>query len=236
MKAMILAAGRGERMRPLTDHTPKPLLQAAGKALIVYTIEALVKAGITDIIINLAHLGEQIRNRLGDGAQYQANISYTHEGASGLETAGGIKNALPLLGDSPFLVVNGDISCDYNFHNLLNKEIALAHLILVNNPAHHPTGDFALKGQAILSPEGEPKYTYSGIGLYHPDLFASINPGKSALAPLLKNAMQENRITGELHPGFWMDIGTPSRLNELSTLINHSQSVARDNNTTEASG
>ncbi|SMG64714.1 nucleotidyltransferase family protein [methanotrophic bacterial endosymbiont of Bathymodiolus sp.] len=236
MKAMILAAGRGERMRPLTDHTPKPLLQAADKPLIVYTIEALVKAGITDIIINLAHLGEKIRNYLGDGAQYQANISYTHEGASGLETAGGIKNALPLLGDAPFLVVNGDISCDFPLQSLTYKQIDLAHLILVNNPEHHPTGDFALKAQAILSPEGDPKYTYSGIGLYHPALFANLNPGKSALAPLLKNAMQENRVTGELHPGFWMDIGTPERLDELSDLlIDQSRRVAKDNNSTEAS-
>ena len=216
MKAMILAAGRGERMRPLTDHTHKPLLIAAGKPLIVYTIEALVKAGITDIIINLAYLGLQIQNYLGDGHQYQANIHYSHEGAIGLETAGGIKNALPLLGDSPFLVVNGDISCDFPLQTLVNKEIDLGHLILVNNPAHHPTGDFSLKPQSILSAEGGSKYTYSGIGLYHPDLFANICPGKSALAPLLKTAMQAKRITGELHHGLWMDIGTPERLQELN--------------------
>ena len=219
MKAMILAAGRGERMRPLTDHTPKPLLKAAGKPLIVYTIEALVKAGITDIIINLAHLGTQIQNFLGDGHQYLVNISYSDEGANGLETAGGIKNALPLLGDGPFLVVNGDISCNFPLENLVYKEIDLAHLILVNNPAHHPAGDFALQPQSILSPEGVPKYTYSGIGLYHPDLFTNIDHGKSALAPLLKNAMHAQRITGELHHGFWMDIGAPKRLDELNLCL-----------------
>ncbi|WP_428356564.1 N-acetylmuramate alpha-1-phosphate uridylyltransferase MurU [Methyloprofundus sp.] len=219
MKAMILAAGRGERMRPLTDHTPKPLLQAAGKPLIVYTIEALVQAGITDIVINLAHLGAQIQNYLGDGSQYQANIDYSHEGETGLETAGGIKKALPILGDSAFLVVNGDINSDFNFHGLINKEIDLAHLILVNNPAHHPTGDFALQNQATLTPEGTPKYTYSGIGIYHPDLFTSIKPGKSALGPLLKNTMQTGRISGELYPGFWMDIGTPERLKELNNIM-----------------
>ena len=224
MKAMILAAGRGERMRPLTDHTPKPLLKAAGKPLIEYTIDALVKAGVTDIIINLAHLGEQIQSYLGDGSQYQANIHYSDEGAIGLETAGGIKNALPLLGASPFLVVNGDISCDFPLQSVVNKEIDLAHLILVNNPEHHLAGDFALTPLSILSPEGAPKYTYCGIGLYHPDLFANIKYGKSALAPLLKNAMHAQRVTGELHHGFWMDIGTPERLDELNALMQNTAS------------
>lgn len=219
MKAMILAAGRGERMRPLTDHTPKPLLTAAGKPLIEYTLNALVKAGFTDIVINLAYLGEQIQTYLGDGSRYQASIRYSYEGDSGLETAGGIKNALPLLGDSPFLVVNGDINCDFPLHPLHHKKIDLAHLILVNNPEHHPNGDFAIQKHALLSFENTPKYTYSGIGLYHPDLFADIEPGKAALAPLLKKAMQTQRITGELHSGFWMDIGTPERLDQLNKVI-----------------
>ncbi len=219
MKAMILAAGRGERMRPLTDHTPKPLLKAAGKPLIEYTIEALVKAGITDIVINLAHLGEQIQCYLGDGSRYQSNIIYSYEGEAGLETAGGIKKALPLLGNSPFLVINGDISCDFPLHNLINTDCDLAHLILVNNPVHHPSGDFALHPQSIASPEGTPKYTYSGIGLYHPELFANIAPGKSALAPLLKSAMQAKHVTAELHQGFWMDIGTPERLEQLNNIL-----------------
>ena len=228
MKAMILAAGRGERMRPLTDHTPKPLLKAAGKPLIEYTIEALLKAGITDIIINLAYLGKQIQDYLGDGSQYQVNISYSDEGETGLETAGGIKKALPLLGDSHFLVVNGDISYDFPLQGLINKEVDLAHLILVNNPEHHPAGDFALNSESTLTPEGTPKYTYSGIGLYHPDLFANIKHGKSALAPLLRNAIHEQRVTGELHQGFWMDIGTPERLDELSAyMINNHPALKR---------
>jgi len=219
MKAMILAAGRGERMRPLTDHTPKPLLKAAGKPLIEYTIDNLVAAGITDIVINLAHLGKQLQSYLGDGSRYQANIEYSNEGATGLETAGGIKQALPLLGDEPFLVVNGDISSDYPLQNLINKEFDLAHLVLVNNPAHHTAGDFSIQDQCIVSPEGTPKYTYSGIGLYHPELFSWIEPGKSALAPLLKKAMLTKRVTGELFQGNWMDIGTPERLDELSLII-----------------
>ena len=219
MKAMILAAGRGERMRPLTDHTPKPLLKVAGKPLIEYTIEALVAAGITDIVINLAHLGEQIQDYLGDGSRFQANINYSNEGKNGLETAGGIKKALPLLGKQPFLLVNGDISCDFPLQSLINRDCDLAHLVLVNNPAHHMAGDFTLDSQSIVSPEGTPKYTYSGIGLYHPDLFAELAQGKAALAPLLKKAMLAKRITGELHSGFWMDVGTVERLEELKTLM-----------------
>ncbi len=219
MKAMILAAGRGERMRPLTDHTPKPLLEAAGKPLIEYTIEALVAAGVTDIVINLAHLGDQLKTYLGDGSQYQAHIQYSNEGETGLETAGGIKNALPLLGDSPFLVINGDIYCDFPLQTLVNKSFDLAHLVLANNPKHNPKGDFSLQAQATLTPEGEEKLTFSGIGIYHPDLFAEIKPGKSALAPLLKKAMQNQRISGEHYAGFWMDIGTPERLEDLSHFL-----------------
>ena len=219
MKAMILAAGRGERMRPLTDHTPKPLLKVAGKPLIEYTVEALVTAGITDIVINLAHLGEKIQHYLGDGSRYQARIIYSDEGETGLETAGGIKKALPLLGDNPFLVVNGDISSDFPFDSLINKDCDFAHLVLVKNPTHHTTGDFALDSQSQTSSEGTPKYTYSGIGLYHPIFFAKLAQGKSALAPLLKNAMQAKRVTGELHNGFWMDIGTIERLEELNKLL-----------------
>ena len=219
MKAMILAAGRGERMRPLTDHTPKPLLKVAGKPLIEYTIDALVAAGITDIVINLAHLGEQIQDYLGDGSRFQASINYSNEGKNGLETAGGIKKALPLLGKQPFLLVNGDISCDFPLQSLISRDCDLAHLVLVNNPPHHRAGDFTLDSQSIVSPEGIPKYTYSGIGLYHPDLFAELAQGKAALAPLLKKAMLTKRITGELYSGFWMDIGTVERLEELKRLM-----------------
>ncbi len=219
MQAMILAAGRGARMRPLTDHTPKPLLAVAGKPLIEYTVEALVRAGFHEIIINLAYLGAQIADYLGDGTRYQANIRYSYEGETGLETAGGIKKALPLLGDRPFLVVNADIFCDFNFADLRATPIKLAHLILINNPAHHPAGDFAIDAHAILSHTQQPKYTFSGIGVYHPDLFRTLPPGKAALAPLLKSAMQHDMITGARHTGFWMDIGTPERLAELDTAL-----------------
>jgi len=219
MKAMILAAGRGERMRPLTDHTPKPLLKVAGKPIIEYTIEALVQAGISELVINLAHLGDQLETYLGDGAKYQAHISYSHEGDVGLETAGGIKKALPLLGKEPFLVINGDIHCDFPLQNLLQKPVDLAHLILVNNPEHHPNGDFSIQAESKLSPDNKPKFTFSGIGLYHPDLFKKIPQGKSALAPLLKTAMKNQQVTGELHSGFWIDVGTSERLEKLSHLI-----------------
>ncbi len=219
MQAMILAAGRGKRMCSLTDHTPKPLLTVADKPLIEYTVEALVQAGFKEIIINLAYLGEQIAAYLGDGSRYQAQISYSHEGDAGLETAGGIKKALPLLGNAPFLVVNADVFCDFTFASLLHIKVDLAHLILVNNPAHHLKGDFAIGKQALLSHSQHPKYTFSGIGIYHPDLFKDIKPGKAALGALLKMAMQNQHITGELYAGFWMDIGTPERLAELNALI-----------------
>lgn len=219
MKAMILAAGRGERMRPLTDHTPKPLLKAAGKPLIEYTLESLIKIGVTDVVINLAHLGEQIKTYLGDGSRYHMHIQYSHEALPGLETAGGIKKALPLLGDEPFLVVNGDIHCNFPLASLIHREIDLAHLVLINNPKHHLEGDFALSDQSLISLEDIPKYTYSGIGIYHPELFSSLSQGRSALAPLLKSAIQENHITGEVYQGFWMDIGTPERLDHLNIIL-----------------
>jgi len=215
MKAMILAAGRGERMRPLTDHTPKPLLPVNGKPLIESTVESLVKAGFSEIVINLAYLGEQIEAYLGDGSRFQAQITYSYEGNEGLETAGGIKNALSLLGDKPFLVVNADISCHFPLQTLRNQSINLAHLVLVNNPRHHPEGDFACDTQGILNTETQPKYTFSGIGVYHPLLFSGIAAGKSALAPLLKAAMKNKQITGEIFSGHWMDIGTAERLQIL---------------------
>lgn len=215
MKAMILAAGRGERMRPLTDTQPKPLLQAAGKAIIQYTIEQLVSAGFTEIVINIAHLGQQIKQQLGNGAQFNASLSYSDEGKKALETAGGIINALPLLGQEPFLVVNGDIANNFPFQTLLNKKIDLAHLVLITNPEHHPEGDFHLSQNQLLSVQGQPTLTYSGIGLFHPDLFKNTPPGKIKLAPLLRQAMTQQQVTGEKFNGFWMDIGTPERLKEL---------------------
>ncbi len=220
MKAFILAAGRGERMKPLTDTTPKPLLTINGKPLIVYTIESLVAAGFSDLIINLAYLGEQIENTLGNGSQFNATIKYSKEGPNALETAGGIIHALPLLGDAPFLAINADIACDFPVSKLINKNIDLAHLVLIKNPSHHPEGDFGLKNKLINMQTSE-KFTFSGIGIYRPELFANILPGKSKLAPLLRSAALNNRVSGELHHGFWMDIGTPERLKELEKQYNH---------------
>lgn len=218
MKAMILAAGRGERMRPLTDHTPKPLLKVAGKALIEHTIDQLVAGDFTELIINHAHLGQQIEDYLGDGQRYGARISYSAEGDA-LETAGGIVNALPLLGKEPFLVVNGDIATDFPFAGLHTVTVELAHLVLIDNPIHHPAGDFGLDDNGWVSNDGERKFTFSGIGVYHPDLFKSTPPGKSKLAPLLRHAIANKKVSGQYYQGFWMDIGTPERLNELDKYL-----------------
>ena len=216
MKAMILAAGRGERMRPLTDTTPKPLLTVAGKALIEYHIEALAKAGITELVINCAWLGQKIIDKLGDGKQYGVNIVYSDEGKQALETAGGIIHAMDLLGNDPFIVINGDIWCDYDFSKLPKKPVGLAHLVMTNNPEHNPQGDFVLQNDGFLKADGDNRLTFSGIGVYKPALFAGLPEGKQPLAPLLRSAMQNNKITGEKHPGKWQDIGTPERLDELN--------------------
>jgi MurNAc alpha-1-phosphate uridylyltransferase len=219
MKAMILAAGLGTRMRPLTDHTPKPLLPAGGKPLIVWHIEKLAQAGFRDIIINLAWLGWKIPEALGDGSRWNVALHYSdeqHEGA--LETAGGIVKALPLLGDEPFLVVNGDVWCDYACPQRQLSGNDLAHLVLVENPAHNLRGDFALHAGRVFS-EGEMRYTFSGIGYYHPALFAGLAYGKRPLAPLLREAMQQGRVSGELFGGDWRDIGTPERLAELDQFL-----------------
>lgn len=225
---MILAAGRGERMRPLTDHTPKPLLTAGGKPLIVWHIERLVQAGITELVINHAHLGQQIEDALGDGSQFGASIHYSPE-TTALETAGGIVQALPLLGDEVFAVINGDIWSDYDFARLLERACQLgfsddlAHLVLVNNPEHHPSGDFLLHNGRLLPTHdlrlatSDSKYTFSGIGLYRPELFAGLTRGVAApLAPLLRSAIAEGRVSGEHHAGYWLDVGTPQRLDELN--------------------
>lgn len=215
MKAMILAAGRGERMRPLTDHTPKPLLPVASKPLIEHTINQLVSAGFTDIVINHAHLGQQIEDQLGNGSHLGANINYSPEGDQALETAGGIINALPLLGKDVFLVVNGDIATDFPFVELKKISVDLAHIVLIDNQPHHTQGDFALDDSGNVTENENQRYTFSGIGLYHPDLFSKTPPGKSKLAPLLREAIAAKKITGQHYSGFWMDIGTPERLQEL---------------------
>lgn len=220
MKAMILAAGRGERMRPLTDHTPKPLLQVGGKPLIVWHLERLASAGFKDVVINHAHLGAQIEAALGDGQRWGVSIQYSPE-KTALETAGGIANAMHLLGEGPFLVVNGDIFTDIDFSALKIQSPNLAHLVMVDNPPQHPHGDFALH-DGYLQPDGETRFTFSGVGVYHPNLFDSIVPGQPAkLAPLLKNAMSRRLVTGVHHCGQWHDIGTPERLHMLdSQLLN----------------
>ena len=221
---MLLAAGRGERMRPLTDHTPKPLLEVGGKALIVWHIERLVKAGITELVINHAHLGAQVEAALGDGDRFGARIRYSPE-TSALETAGGIAYALPLLGDQPFAVINGDMWCDYDFARLPERAARLqvggdmAHLLLVDNPEHHPNGDFPLHNGRI-EVCNDLRLTFSGIGLYHPALFRHIPRGSVApLAPLLREQIALGKVSGEHHTGLWVDVGTPQRLYELDRQI-----------------
>lgn len=224
MRAMILAAGRGERMRPLTDHTPKPLLKVAGKPLIVWHLEALAAAGVREVVINTAWLGAQLPQALGNGQTWGIDIAYSHEGADGLETAGGIATALPLLGEHPFLVVNGDICTHFPFAALLPQLAAwpadrLAHLVLVDNPIHHPEGDFSLTAQGQVI--DQPTLTFSGIGLYHPHLFAPVAAGQRAkLAPYLRQAMAQGRVSGEYFAGPWLDVGTVARLQEAEQLAN----------------
>ena len=216
MKAMILAAGRGERMRPLTDRTPKPLLVAGGKPLIVWHLERLAAAGFRDIVINHAHLGEQIEQALGDGAKWGVHIAYSPEPPGALETAGGIATALPLLGDAPFLVVNGDIYCDVDFGRFSRSTVAGAHLVMVANPAHHAGGDFSLDGERVIRAYGEQTLTYAGIGIFSPAFFAGVQPGTiMKLRPLLDAAIAAGTLTGERFAGRWVDVGTPQRLAEL---------------------
>lgn len=217
MKAMILAAGYGKRMRPLTDHTPKPLLKVGGKPLIVWHIEKLATTGYQDIVINIGWLGEQIPAALGDGEQWNVRLHYSDEQQEGvLETAGGIVKALPLLGAEPFLVINGDIWCDYPCQPLALKDSDLAHLVLVNNPPHHPAGDFTLQNCRVVDNETAEHFTFSGIGFYRPGLFSQLDYGKRLMAPLLREAIREQVVSGELYTGKWLDIGTPERLQALN--------------------
>ena len=222
MKAMILAAGRGERMRPLTDTTPKPLLEAGGKPLIAWTLEKLVACGFREIVINVSHLGERIVERLDDGHAWGATIRYSRE-AEALETAGGIATALSLLGDAPFLVVNGDIHTDFDFSQIARavtlRGRILAHLVLIDNPPHHPGGDFALV-HGRLANSGTPRYTFSGIGVYHPRLFEGIAPGtKRQLSAVLRPQIDLERVAGQHYRGRWSDIGTAERLAALDRTL-----------------
>nr|MBF0681144.1 nucleotidyltransferase family protein [Pseudomonas sp.] len=219
MKAMILAAGKGERLRPLTLHTPKPLVRAGGVPLIEYHVRALASAGFDELVINHAWLGEQIEAYLGDGDRFGVSIRYSAEGEP-LETGGGIHRALPLLGDEPFAVVNGDIWTDYDFTAFRQPLAGLAHLVLVRNPEHHPAGDFALR-DGMLSEAGEPapRLTYSGMAVLHPGLFAGCTSGAFKLAPLLRQAMANNQVSGERYEGRWVDVGTHERLAEVERIL-----------------
>lgn len=215
---MILAAGRGERMRPLTDHTPKPLLPVAGKPLIEYHLQALAQAGIREIVINLSWLGETIREALGDGGRFGVSLVYSDEGPVPLETAGGIRRALPSLGRAPFVVINGDVWTDFPLSQL-GEPAGLAHLVLVDNPPHHPQGDFGLAAGRVTV--DEPRLTFAGIGVYRPELFEAVPEGPWPLAPLLREAVAAGGVSGERHAGRWMDVGTPRRLAELEEALRH---------------
>ena len=238
MKAFILAAGRGERMRPLTDHTPKPLLMVGGKPLIVWHLERLAAAGYKEVVINHAHLGSQIEAALGDGARWGLHIQYSPEPPGALETAGGIANALPLLGNEPFLVVNGDVYCDIDFGRFFQSTVrpasasvvlgpavdsmvtASAHLVMVANPAHHSGGDFSLNDGRVIYANGEQTFTYAGIAVFSPAFFADVKPGTAMkLRPLLDTAIAAGTLTGERHDGCWVDVGTPQRLAKLDTAL-----------------
>jgi MurNAc alpha-1-phosphate uridylyltransferase len=227
MKAIVLAAARGERMRPLTDEVPKPLLRAGGLSLIEWQVLRLVDSGITDIVVNVSHLGEQIVSALDDGARLGARIEYSCE-AVALETAGGIALALPLLGVEPFVAVNADIYCDFDFRSLAPAIATmqddacerLAHLVLVDNPSHHRDGDFVLGAQGRLGGGAAGRLTFSGIGVYRPEFFAGVVAGeRKALGPMLYAAIEHGRVSGEHYRGVWMDIGTPQRLRELQVLL-----------------
>ncbi|MEA1989876.1 MAG: nucleotidyltransferase family protein [Pseudomonadota bacterium] len=220
MKAMILAAGRGNRLRPITDTTPKPLVPLCGKPLIEYHIEKLAQLGVKEIVINHAWLGDKIEQTLGDGSRWGLKISYSAEPEGGLETAGGIINALPLLGDEPFLVINGDVYCDYAFETLLKiaQQIQqqtvsrLAHLVLVPSPEHNAKGDFGLGEHGQVQEEGE--YTFAGLSVLHPKLFSGMEVDFIRLAPILRQAMRQGVVTGEVESGLWSDIGTIERLRQ----------------------
>jgi MurNAc alpha-1-phosphate uridylyltransferase len=228
---MIFAAGRGERMRPLTDTTPKPLLEVGGKRLIEWQLESLAAFGITEVVINTSHLADHFPETLGDGGRWGLKLHFIDEGPIPLETGGGMLNALPLLGLEPFLLMNGDVWSEFDLGKLPENPHALAHLVLVPNPAHCSSGDFVLNADATVVDEGSPRLTYSGIGIYRASLFdgwrsafagrAGIeeSPPRFALAPLLRSAMHRGKVTGQLHQGRWTDVGTPQRLRELNASL-----------------
>jgi len=212
VKAMILAAGRGERLRPLTDDLPKPLLPIAGRPLIEYHLLKLAGAGMSEVVINHGPLGHLIEDALGDGARYGLTIHYSAEGDHPLETGGGLMKALPVLGGRPFAVVNADLWTDCSFTRLCNEPSGLAHLVLVPNPPHRPEGDFCLMPDKRVGNEGEDRYTYSGMAVLHPRLFAGCWPGRFPLGPLLRDAAERGEVTGDVYEGVWIDVGSPERL------------------------
>jgi len=228
MKALVFAAGLGERMRPLTDTTPKPLLEAGGKPLVAWHLERLAAAGVRDVVLNTSWLADRFPATLGDGSRWGLRLHYAFEGDVPLETGGGMLHALPLLGDAPFLAVNGDIWCDFDFARLPREPAGDAHLVLVDNPAHHPDGDFALDGDGHVHADGAPRLTFAGIGVYRPSVLAGwrdvvgdapgarAEPPRFRLAPLLRAAMARGTVSGEHHRGRWTDVGTPERLHGLS--------------------
>jgi N-acetyl-alpha-D-muramate 1-phosphate uridylyltransferase len=220
MKAMVLAAGRGERMRPITDRIPKPLVPVAGKPLIVYHLEALARAGVRDVVINLAYRGAQIREALEDGSRYGVRIAYSEEGPDPIETGGGIFKALPLLGAQPFIVVNGDIWTDFDVATLPPLDDgAHARLVMVPNPPHVARGDFAFDGDHLVESDRDDRFTYSGIGVFSPEFFHDCQPGKFPLRPLLSRAIAARKLEGQVYRGVWLDIGTPERLAELEATL-----------------
>lgn len=211
---MVLAAGRGERMRPITDTLPKPLVPVAGKPLIGYHLERLARAGFADVVINLSWLGERIRAALGDGRDYGLSIAYSEEGPEPLETGGGIFKALPLLGPGPFLVVNGDTWSDIDYGRLTLEDDAHGRIVLVSNPTHHARGDFGIEDGFVVERDAD-RFTYSGVGVYRPEFFAGCSPGKFPMLPLLRRAIAARLLRGEVHGGEWCDVGTPQRLAAL---------------------
>jgi N-acetyl-alpha-D-muramate 1-phosphate uridylyltransferase len=227
MKALVFAAGKGERMRPLTDRTPKPLLPVRGKPLVAWHLEKLAALGVTDVVMNVSWLADAFAPALGDGSRWGLRLHFSHEGAEPLETGGGMLHARPLLGEAPFLAVNGDIWTDFDFARLPREPKGVAHLVLVDNPDHHPRGDFALRGDGGLASRGETQLTFAGIAMYRPAMLddwrdivggtpgAAESPPRFQLAPLLRAAMDRGQVTGEHHRGVWTDVGTPARLASL---------------------
>lgn len=227
MKALLFAAGRGERMRPLTDATPKPLLRVGGRMLIEHHLEKLAAAGIEEVVINTSHLAGQFPAALGDGARWGVHIRYSHEGSRPLETGGGMRHALPLLGDAPFIAVSADIVSDYDYARLPREPQGLAHLVMVPNPDFHPAGDFWLDGSRLNEEGRGQRLTFGNIGVYRPELVAGEADRCFKLLPSYQRAMRAGQLSGERHDGFWRNLGTPAQLAELDEVLRADASPAK---------